>query len=236
MKKVLLAGGIVAGMLLWAGCNSGSPQGVSMQAATEKDQVTAGCTFYFTKQPVSQTINCGTTNWINFSVGTAGSNAVQYQWYYNYDNGSTWWLCNSKYFTGGTTANMSYAPQSPIYTYCQVKSSCGASIRSSTAKLTIRSVSITSQPQNQTDRCGYVDMKSFSVVATGSSTGYNYEWFFSQNPNGPWQTCVNDKYFTGGNTAKVVAYPVDTRYVRCVVDACGQTVTSNVAKFTVCWY
>jgi hypothetical protein len=239
MKKLVLVSGVIAGMatgiFLWTGCNTNAPQDITMQTSTEQERDAAACTFYFTRQPANQTIDCGTTSWINFSVATAGSTPAQYQWYYNYDNGSNWYLCNSKYFTGGTTANLSYAPQSPIYTYCQVRANCGTVIKSAVAKLTIRSLTISRQPADQSDRCGYIDMKTFTVGASGSASGYSYEWFYSQNSNGPWQTCINDKYFTGGNTANLVAYPVDTRYLKCEVSACGGTVTTRVAKFTVCW-
>jgi hypothetical protein len=236
MKKVLIASGLVIGMILGTGCNTNSPQGVSINATTDYEQTAAACSPYFSKQPANATSPCGSVNWVKFSVTTAGATISQYQWYYNYDGGANRSPCNTKYFTGGTTANLSVAPQSEVYLWCWARANCGTTIWSNRVKLSISKLSISKQPVDLTDPCGVANWMTFTVQAAGA-TEYTYEWQWSQSSAGPFYSCINDKYFENGNTPNLRAYPVDTRWVRCIVTApvCGQTVVTRVAKFTVCW-
>lgn len=122
-----------------------------------------------TQQPVSQTVNEGTS--VSMKVAASGTGTISYQWYYN-----------SAAISGATSSTLSIASAKVANTgnyYCNVRNS-SSSANSSTAALTVQAliqpVSITQQPSNQIVNAG--TSVSMSVGATGTGP-LSYQWYFN---------------------------------------------------------
>lgn len=200
------------------------------------DKITVGdviCNVSFTKQPSNYTSTCGSMNWVNFSVQVTGSTWYTYQWYFNVDGSSTGSPCNNRYFTGGTTATVSYAPQSEIYLWCVVTSACGKVITSNKAHHMITVPTITKQPVSVSVPCGSSNWANFTVAAQGA-TDYSYQWYYNIDNSSVGYLC-NNRYFGNGTTATLTCAPDQTKYVWCEITAsCGTVLTTAHAKMTVC--
>lgn len=235
MKRILLVSAMAVGVCMFTGCNKNSPQNLSINAAVDQEQVAATCNPYFSKQPVNATRLCGDNfNWATFSVTVSGAPVSQYQWYWNTDGGANRTACSGRYFGNPTTATLTVAPDQTRYLWCWARANCGTQIWSNRVKMTLGPVAIASQPADRGNPCGNYSWVNFSVRASGA-TSYTYEWFWSQYSNGPFYSCINDKYFTGGDSPNLSTYPVMTKWIKCVVTGpCGQTATTRTAKFTFC--
>jgi hypothetical protein len=226
----------VENVTLYAGKNTIAYKStVSTTSCINLDKITVGdviCNVSFTMHPSNYMSICGSTNWVSFSVQVQGSTWYTYQWYYNYDNGPTGSLCNSFYFTGGTTATVAYAPQSEIYIWCVVTSACGTQITSNRAHHTISVPTITMQPSSGSIPCGSSDSLGFTVQAQGA-TDFYYQWYYNFDNSTTGYLCNSG--FAGGNTDSLMCASDQTKYVWCeITAACGTVLTSAHAKMTVC--
>ncbi len=176
-----------------------------------------------TSQPNSQ-ITCSGSN-ATFSVTATGTN-LTYQWqkcatlvglYTNINNATS----STYSFTTISTDNG--------YNYrCIISGSCGSSLTSTSALLTINEApAISTQPINQTAIEG--DIASFTVAATGN--GLTYQWQKSITSNGTYADisgATNPNYsFTSSNYDNGF-------YYRCIVNgSCSPFAISNSASLTI---
>lgn len=163
-------------------------------------------------QPVSQTV-CSGSN-VTFSVSATGV-GLTYQWYRNGTVAIAGATTDTYTITGATAAN---AGQYHVV----VNSSCGTSVTSSTATLTVNTPpAITVQPASQTACLG--SNVTFNVTATGS--GLTYQW----KKNGTDIAGATSSSLTISNVtaADLGAYTV------VVTGVCGSPVTSSTANLAV---
>ena len=121
-----------------------------------------------TRQPKNQSIVVGKS--LTLSLDANGS-GLTYQWYYKKAGQTSFSLWN-----GRTHASETVTPNNTwdgIQLYCKVTGSSG-SVKSDT--VTIRVLSITTQPKSQTVELG--KSITLSVKATGS--GLTYQWYFKK--------------------------------------------------------
>ena len=158
-------------------------------------------------------------------MAATGSN-LKYQWQYSTD-GSKW---NNTALTGYNTSKLQVGVSSTtngrLYR-CKITDGSGNSVTSNAAKLTMLStLSITTQPINQSAASGYV---YFTVVANGEGLKYRWQW---SSDGKTW----GDTSLTGYNTNRLrvgVSSTTHGRLYRCIVsDKYGNTVTSASAKLT----
>ncbi len=143
-------------------CNSFS---VTLSGATSSQSLT------FTRQPVSQSVNAGST--ASFSVAVSGTGTLRYQWYFN---GAA--MADAPRASTLSLASVSSANAGNYYVTVR-RSGETATVRSATATLTVNAfdrVSITQQPVGTSVDEG--SPAAFSVAATGSGT-LSYQWYFN---------------------------------------------------------
>ncbi|MCR5203469.1 MAG: hypothetical protein K6E47_00255 [Lachnospiraceae bacterium] len=175
--------------------------------------------FYFTKQPVNNTVEVGSS--AAFSVAAKG-NGLNYLWQYK-EKGKTAWTD----WTTKTTAKISVAYadyRNGMQLRCVVTDEKGHKIISDTATLSYTDpLIITKQPVSATANVG--SMAGFSVTATG--TGLKYLWQYKYANDSAWTD------WSTKTTASIsVAYAAyrDGMSLRCVVtDASGKKITSDTA-------
>lgn len=154
-----------------------------------------------TNQPVASTI-CGGSG-ASFSVTANGSN-LTYQWQES-TNGCTTWnnIANAGIYSGATTATLTISA-APVtmngYAYrCVVSGSCTpAATTTGCITLTVNTpINITAQPANVTICAG--SNTSFSVTATGSTPGY--QWQLSTDGGTTWNNISNGGVYSNATTA-----------------------------------
>lgn len=173
--------------------------------------LTLGLAPAITSQPIATSACLGGS--FSFSVGATGA-GLGYQWKKNGSN-----------ITGATasTYTVSSAVAGDVGSYTIVVSgSCGASVTSDPAALTIRSApAITTQPANQNTFTG--GPATFSVVATGD--GLTYQWYKGATPlSGATASSYSISSVTAGD---VGIYSV------VVSGTCSPSATSSTASLTV---
>jgi hypothetical protein len=167
-----------------------------------------------TTQPQSTTINAGSS--ATLSVAATGTN-LTYQWYQGTPGSGT-------AIGGQSNASMTISPSSTT-SYYVVLTSCGSTVTSTAATVTVNPVCsspvITSQPQSITIATG--TSTTLSVTATG--TNVIYQWYRGNPGSG-----TN----LGGQTGSTLTVsPSSTTNYYVVVTACGVSVTSSAATVTV---
>ena len=177
-----------------------------------------------TTQPADLTAGSGTT--CNFSV-TATGEGLTYQWQYQKPNSSKWINSTS---TSAKTDILSINVREEINGYkyrCVVTNSCGNSVTSSTAILTVVP-NIIKQPTDLTAASGTVG--KFNINVTGN--GLTYQWQYLKL-GGSWTNSTS-------TSAKTATFSVNAREAingykyRCIVtNSCGNSVTSNTVTLTV---
>ena len=179
-----------------------------------------------TAHPTNQSGSNGTT--VKFTVSASGEGLL-YQWQY-LAPGRSW--TNSP-ATGSTTASLTVPATKDRdgYQYhCVVSDRNGAMVTSNAAtlKVTPAILTITAQPQSQTNGNG--NIVKFSVTATGD--GLNYCWQY-KTQYGSWRNSTD----TGNTTATLSVSAVsdnNKRSYRCIVtDEYGKSVTSDAATLTI---
>jgi uncharacterized repeat protein (TIGR02543 family) len=166
-------------------------------------------------QPSAQTVNTGQS--ASFSVAvTGGTPPYSYQW----KKGST--TING---ANGATLTINNAQTADAGSYSVViTDSAGNSVTSNTVTLTVNSLpSIEAQPTAQTVNTG--QKASFSVVATGGTPPYSYQWEKgSTTISGATGATLT---INNAQTADAGSYSV------VITDSAGNSVTSTPATLTV---
>lgn len=177
-------------------------------------------------QPTNSTVCDGVAT--SFSVSATG--AASYQWQVNTGSGFVN-LTNTAPYSGVTTAtlNISAGVASMTgYQYRCVLGSCGPSVNSNAATLTISvPVTITSQPANASV-CHGVN-HTFSITTTGTVS--SYQWQVSTD-NGATYTNISGANASSLTLSLVMPAQSGYRYRCLAVGSCGP-VTSAAATLTV---
>lgn len=173
--------------------------------------------------PASQTTCVGTA--VNFSVTASG--ALSYQWEYSTNGGTTWNIIagaigSSYNFPSPTAAHNNWQFR------CLVTGQCGVT-NSNAAVLTVNTApAVTGQPANLAVCSG--SAASFTVTATGSSLGY--QWELSTDGGTTWNPIAGATSATYSIASTVIGQ--NSHRFRCVVSgACTPAATSASATLTV---
>ena len=201
---------------------TGPAPGVT-QTANVSFTVNPGAGPSISVHPASQTTCVGAA--VNFSVTASG--ALSYQWEYSTNGGTTWNIIagaigSSYNFPSPTTAHNNWQFR------CVVTGQCGVT-NSNAAVLTVNTApAVTGQPANLAVCSG--SAASFTVTATGSSLGY--QWELSTDGGTTWNPIAGATSATYSIASTVVGQ--NSHRFRCVVTgACPPAVTSNAATLTV---
>jgi autotransporter-associated beta strand protein len=197
--------------------------------------LTVSCnTAGISSQPSNIAVSAGQT--ANFSVTATGSSPT-YQWEYSTDNGANWSPVSTG--TGATTSSYTTAVTTTGengYQYrCVVSVACdSSSATSSPATLTVNcnTAGITTSPTSGAVPEGLTAV--FSVVATGSSP--TYQWEFSTDNGTNWSPVSTGTGGTSSNYTTAATLLSESGYqYRCIVSvACdASSITSSVATLTV---
>jgi len=128
------------------------------------------CVPQFTQQPASQTVPSGQSATLTAVANTAG---VTYQWYVG-TSGST-----TSPVSGATGSSLTITPTSNTSYWVRATSSCGRTVDSATATITLCSPpAITGQPQNAPP-ISSGQSSTLRVFATGSNI--SYQWYYGQS-------------------------------------------------------
>lgn len=171
----------------------------------------------------------------SFSISASGT-ALTYQWQVN--SGSGWSnVTNAGIYNGATTNTLSLTAATTTvnnYQYrCLVSGTCNPGVTSNAASLTVNiPPAITASPSDSTICSG--DNASFSITATGTSIGYQWQ----VNSGSGWSNVTNTGIYSGAttNTLSLTAATtiVNGYQYRCIVNGvCPPQATSGVATLTV---
>ena len=193
-------------------CIISNAAGSSTSATAQLTQQVASIPPTITTQPISQSVNSGSS--VTLSVSTTGNTNVSYQWFLN-GNSIAGATSSTYIITNAQLANSGAYSAEIIYG--------GGALFSNTATVTVVTPvvipTITSQPLTQTVNAG--SNVTLNVVAT-SSTGY--QWYFNGTPiagaTSSSYTISNVQSASAGNYTVAIAYS-------------GGTVLSNAATLTV---
>ena len=204
------------GMQVYCKVTDSSGASLSSSVAT----VTLSSNLKINRQPVSRTIALGES--ITLSVEASGI-GLKYQWYFKKAGQTSFTPWN-----GRTHASETVTPNATwngIQLYCVVKDSTGASVKSSTATVSITNeFKIVTQPADVAVKSG--DTATFTVKASGS--GLKYQWYFRKEGCSSSWTLWNGHTTT--STKATANDSWDNMQVRCTVtDATGKTLTSAPA-------
>ena len=177
-----------------------------------------------TKQPSDVTVNAGQS--FTMTVAAKG-NGLSYQWYYKKAGQTAWTLWKGK--TGASVTVASKAGWNGMQVYCEVKDASGSSVRSATAKLTVKTakLSITAQPKSVSVKTGAT--AKFTVKAAG--TELSYQWYYKKSGAKSWTKWKNK---TSATVSLKAAKGWNKAQFYCMVkDGSGKSIKSNAAKLTV---
>ena len=185
------------------------------------------CIVTITGNPSQLSVCPGGTG--SFRVNATGP-ALTYQWYKVGSPDQT--LTNTGKYSGATTSTLTItaatATEAGSY-YVKVTGSCGTFRQSTSALLTISSLTtVTAQPSSQTVCADGTAI--FNVVAAGSGT-LTYQWQQSIDGGASWSP-ITGQTGTGLTLNGVAASMNGYRYRAAVTGTCG-SVTSNAAVLTV---
>ena len=169
-----------------------------------------------TTQPASQTIDSGQA--ATLSVVATGTAPLSYQWYQG-TSGDT-----SNPISGAASSSYTTPALTTTTSYWVQVSNVVASVNSTTATITVQSLSITTQPVSQTINSGQT--ATLSVVATGTAP-LAYQWY--QGTSG---TTTNPIAGATGSSYTTPALTTSTSYWVQVSNVVG-SVNSATATITV---
>ena len=154
---------------------------------------------------------------------TASGDGLTYQWQYSDDNGKTWLASSIKSAT--YSAKLS-SDKNGRMVRCIVTDQYGTTATSGSAKMTVSSLTLLSQPANYV---GAVNSTAkFAVMADGD--GLTYQWQYSDDNGKTWgKSTVTSAIYSATLTSGK-----NGRMVRCIVtDQYGATVTSGTASMKI---
>jgi hypothetical protein len=158
----------------------------------------------------------------------ATATGIGYQWEVSTDTGTTWNPISGETNDSLTLNAVTSGMSGNLYRVVVSGTSPCAAVTSTSALLTISTVSITAQPTNQTV-CSNTNA-TFSITATSSGT-LTYQWELSTNGGTSWTPV------SGETNASIVLTGLTSantgNQYRCVVSDGSATVNSNAATLTV---
>ena len=203
---------------------TGTATGAITQSRTLTYTITPGSAPTISSQPSDITVCSG--NNAAFSIVT---NEGSYQWQVSTNGGTTWsnvsGATSATYSITSTTTSLS----GNLYR-CVVTNSCGNTVTSTTALLTVASsTAITTQPANASLCVGSSNL--FSVVATGANL--TYQWQKSTDGGTTWSNvsgATSSQY-----TLSSITLAMNGDQYRCIVNGTctPSTVTSSAATLSV---
>ena len=203
---------------------TGTASGAITQSRTLTYTITPGSAPTISSQPSDITVCSG--NNAAFSIVT---NEGSYQWQVSTNGGTTWsnvsGATSATYSITSTTTSLS----GNLYR-CVVTNSCGNTVTSTTALLTVASsTAITTQPANASLCVGSSNL--FSVVATGANL--TYQWQKSTDGGTTWSNvsgATSSQY-----TLSSITLAMNGDQYRCIVNGTctPSTVTSSAATLSV---
>lgn len=188
-------------------------------------------------QPANATLCAGANT--SFTVGVTGS-VISYQWQLSTDGGASYNnVSNGGIYGGATTTTLGLtgvtAGLNNNRYRCVVTGNC-PSINSAAGILTVNTAPvITLQPAAGSTICAGQNT-SFTVSATGSGAGY--QWQESTNAGANWTNITNGGVYGGAGTGTLTLTAatagMNSNQYRCVISgSCTPSATSNVAALTV---
>jgi len=184
--------------------------------------------------PTGASICSGTTNTFTLAAATGGSGTITYQWQQS-TTSSTSGFSN---VSGATGANYTTPALTATTYYRRVAtaSTCGGSITSNAAAVTIKSFT---QPTVVSGQTGFTMCKSFTFITnTGPATGFTgtvtYQWQTSSNGTTGWT--AGDQTITPNNgqtySIQVVSTVKYTIYIRRAATAIPSGCTTAITIYT----
>jgi hypothetical protein len=165
-----------------------------------------------------QSISIVSGNSTNLSVTASGTGPFTYQWY----RGNSGVTTNP--VGGGTSQILQIAPTATTSYWVRVTDSCGTSINSSPATVTVCvPPSISSHPQSQS----IVQGGSVVLGVSASGSSLIYQWFAGSSGT------ISNPVPGGSNSSILVAPATTTSYWVRVSGACGAPADSAAATVTV---
>ena len=215
-------------------CNPGSP------IYTTPITLTVNPLTSITVQPSASSV-CAPNN-VTMSATTNGT-SLSHLWKVSSDGGTTFTsLFDGGFYSGVTTNNLTITGDASLHQkiyQLNVSGSCGPSVTSNSAKLTINTVpNITSQSSDM-DICIY---GTAYISITNAGLGNTYQWQESANGT-TWTNLTNQRdpitYFSvsgvNTNALRIFSLPASKNgfKYRCVVFGCNSTVNSTPVTITV---
>jgi|GEM_PF-2015221 len=201
-------------------------QSVTSSIAT----LTVGSSLIITEQPQDRNVQAGDTTF--FSVTVSGGTApYSYQWQYRKSASGAW--TNVSAYSGRTaTYKLTVENRHNGFQYrCAVTDAAGQSVTSSIVTLTVRSLTISSQPSDVTVAAGKTAV--FTVSVSGGTAPYSYQWQYLTPTASAFVNVTAASGKTASYSLTVQARHDGYRY-RCIVtDAAGQSVISKDVRLTV---
>ncbi|MDR0863550.1 MAG: hypothetical protein LBO74_01285 [Candidatus Symbiothrix sp.] len=197
--------------------------GGTITSASAKITVNANFT---QANPAAATICYNTQRAITLAAATGGSGTITYNWQQSTDN-STWANAAgtrnaANYTTPALTTTMYYRRQA-------IAATCGGTITSASAKITVTANFTQANPAAATIQLG--STRTFTVaVPTGGSGTITYNWQQSAD-NSTWANAAGTRNAANYTTPALTT----TMYYRrqAMAATCGGTITSASAKVTV---
>ncbi|MBN1757727.1 MAG: carbohydrate-binding protein, partial [Chitinispirillaceae bacterium] len=119
-----------------------------------------------TRQPESVTASCGSMDPVTFSVDVSGSARYLYHWYAQWPGSIDSIDCGpeTRYYSGGTTAQLTTIPDNAKKVWCIITDDCGRRVSTDHGiGFSFNDMVITREPQSVTAPCGSMDPVTFSV-------------------------------------------------------------------------
>jgi hypothetical protein len=200
--------------------------------------LTVGTALVINSQPGNQTLCAGGNT--SFSVTIIGV-VISYQWQESTNGGGNWNnITNGGVYSNATTATLNLtgvlATMNTYQYRCVVTGACPA-INSNAAVLTVNTApNISASPANSTI-CA-TQSTTFSVTASGTGIGYQWQESTTGGCAGPWVNVNNGGIYSGATTATLtltaVPATMNTYQYRCVVTGtCAPPATSGCGLLTV---
>ncbi|HEV7573121.1 MAG TPA: hypothetical protein VGQ21_16595 [Thermoanaerobaculia bacterium] len=174
------------------------------------------CIPTITSHPQSIMINPSTSTTLTVAANTSG---LTYQWYIGASGTTT------SPIAGQTSSTLTISPSSATNYWVRVTGSCGQSVNSNTAAVTIcQPPSISGPAPSQS----IVRGQSTALLVTGSGTNMTYQWYIGPAGN------VAGSVAIGTGTQSITVSPQDTTtYWARVTGTCG-TANSTAGVVNVC--
>ncbi|MBN1757276.1 MAG: hypothetical protein JW863_03105, partial [Chitinispirillaceae bacterium] len=142
----------------------------------------------------------------------------------------------TRYYSGGTTAQLTTVPDNAKKVWCIITDDCGHRVATDhNVGFSFNDLVITRQPESIQVPCGSTDRLYFTVETSGSAR-YFYRWYAQTPGSTDSMDCATiPRYFGGAETEQLICVPDFSKNVWCIItDDCGRRVsTDHSIGFTV---